>query len=185
MLCLLMQDSANSLSKVLFYLWNWWQFLHACCSPSSSSSRRKNLELMSQRKLPPPVLRRMPEYAGQVFREMYSTQRRRDSVMSILADAVGAADSLAPGSWGVTLDCDRLCLNVGRGASLQLYSDRIFFVVTRSMLYQVDSRAMGVFEDNDSYKYIPDNAEGIISIGQLKYYSAFRKAHFDAIVRAT
>jgi predicted HNH restriction endonuclease len=140
---------------------------------------------MSQKELPPPVLRHMPEYADQVFRDMYSTKRRRDSVMSILADAVVAADSLSPASWGITLNSNRLCFNVGRGASLQLYPDYIFFVVTRSMLEQVDSKAMRVFEDNQSYKYIPDNAEGIIPIGQLKHYSAFRKAHFDAIERST
>ena len=127
----------------------------------------------------------MPEYAYQVFLDMYSTKRRRDSVMSILADAVVAANSVAPASWGITLDSDRLCFNVGRGASLQLCPDCIFFVVTRSMLKQVNSKAMSVFEDNHSYKYIPDNAEGIIPIGRLKHYSAFRKAHFDAIDRAT
>jgi hypothetical protein len=56
---------------------------------------------MSQKELPLPLLRGMPEYAEQVFRDMYSTKRRRDSVKSILADAVVAADSVAPASWGV------------------------------------------------------------------------------------
>ena len=140
---------------------------------------------MSQKQLPRPLLRGMPEYAEQVFRDMYSTKRRRESVKSILADAVVAADSVAPASWGITLNSDRLIFNVGRGASLQLYPDCIVFVVTRSMLEHVDSKAMSVFEDNQSYKYIPDNAEGIIPIGQLKHYSAFRKAHFDAIERST
>jgi len=78
--------------------------------------------------------RRNPQKAGQVLEELFPDTHVRGLVTTILGDAIQTAARVAPKSWGVSLFPSRLCLNVGRGAVLQLCPNRIVFIATRSQM---------------------------------------------------
>lgn len=144
-------------------------------------------DMTTQSKQLQPELRSSPQFVEFILRRMYSTERVLKSVARILADTIATADAVASASWGVTLGLnrDRLCLNVGRGAVPQLDPDDISVIVTESMLPELSSGALDMFSDDYHCKYISDNVEGIIPIGDLESYRSLRRAHHDAVERST
>ena len=109
-----------------------------------------------------PVLRWSVDYAEEKFEYLYPLKRQRDAVCRILAEAISVADTTAPSSWNVTLDVqrDRIGLNVGQGAVLQLIPDGIYLITTESLLSE---HADDLLTDIDHYRYVADNVEGFLA----------------------
>jgi hypothetical protein len=128
--------------------------------------------------------RRNPQKAGQILEGLFPDTDTRAVVIKILVDAIQTAARIAPKSWGVSLFPAKFCLNVGRGAVLQLCPNKIVFMVTGSRLEGLTRRARSSFRDNQAYRFIPDAIEGSLADARLDCYAAFRPAHMDLIERA-
>jgi len=130
-----------------------------------------------------PILRWSVDYAEERFHQLYPTKRRRDAACRILADAISVADGVAPASWNVTLDVQRqrIGLNVGQGAVLQLLPEGFYIIVTETLLTE---SASDLLSEHDHYRYIADNIEGFLAVEDVKYYRQLRDAHHDLIERS-
>ena len=130
-----------------------------------------------------PILRLSVDYAEEKFQQLYPTKRRRDAACRILAEAISVAEGVAPSSWNVTLDVqsERICLNVGQGAVLQLIPDGLYMITTSS---QLDDGLFELFPENNRYRYVADTFEGFLAIEDLKHYRRLRNAHHDLIERS-
>ncbi len=130
-----------------------------------------------------PILRWSVDYAEEKFHQLYPTKRRRDVVCRILSDAISVAHGVAPGCWNVTLDVqrERICLNVGQGAVLQLIPDGLYMITTLS---QLNDGLFELFPENERYRYVADTFEGFLAIEGLKHYRRLRNAHHDLIERS-
>lgn len=123
------------------------------------------------------------DYAEAKFQQLYRTKRRRDVVCRILSEAISVANGVALGCWNVTLDVqrERICLNVGQGAVLQLIPDGLYLITTLSLL---DDGLFELFPENERYRYVADTFEGFLAIEDLKHYRRLRNAHHDLIERS-
>ena len=130
-----------------------------------------------------PILRWSVDYAEEKFQQLYPTKRRRDAACRILAEAISVANGVASGCWNVTLDVqrERICLNVGQGAVLQLIPAGLLMIVTLS---QLDDGLSELFPENNRYRYVADTFEGFLAIEDLKHYRHLRNAHHDLIERS-
>ena len=130
-------------------------------------------------------LRRDPKAAARVFGQMFPDARDAEAVMHILSDAIKHASRASSSSWGLSLFPNRVCLNVGRGAVLQLLADSMIFIVTGRRLRALSKRdkAAFVFSGRD-YNFVPDAVEGWLNGNAQTAYRPLAAAHHDLIERA-
>jgi hypothetical protein len=130
------------------------------------------------------AIRRDKREAERIISTLFPRDTDRKLALRILADSIGSAASEAPGSWGTSLFQHRVCLNVGRGAVLQLYAGGILFIVTGRLFNALPAATRRVFKINGKYKFIADALEGRLSAANLTHYESFKAAHTDLIKRA-
>ena len=129
-------------------------------------------------------IRRDKREAERILSELFPRATDRKLALRILADSIGCAASVAPGSWGTSLFPDRVCLNVGRGAVLQLLPREIVFIVTERLFKALPAATRRVFRINGKYKFIADALEGRLSTANFTHYESFKPAHTNLIERA-
>ncbi len=130
------------------------------------------------------TVRRDERQAERIVAALFPLDTGREVALRILADSIACAARVAPASWGTSLFHQRICLNVGRGAVLQLYPEGIVFIVTGALFNTLPAAVRRVFRINRTYKFIPDALEGRLSATHLSHYGSFRQAHIDLIERA-
>jgi hypothetical protein len=122
--------------------------------------------------------------AERIIGDLFPDQSQRSLVLKILADAIFCAARSSPASWGISLFEQRLCMNVGRGAVLQLYPNEILFIVTGRLFDMLSREERTPFRFNRQYSFVSDAVEGWLSARSLSKYGPFIRAHTDLIERA-
>ena len=130
-------------------------------------------------------LRHDPERAQQVLEDLLPEPETQRQVLSILAAAIARAHRISPASWGITLDSDRICLNVGRAAVMQVMADKVRLIVLKTIFESLEPDAQNAFlRTNQIYKFVPGALEGDVLDKNLEHYAVFERAHQDLIERA-
>jgi hypothetical protein len=129
-------------------------------------------------------IRSNPIEARRIVESLVPTSRARDALFAFVAKTITTAHRLSPASWGTSLFPRRVCVNVGRGAVIQVFEGGALLIVTGGQLGELRRADRALLEFNHQYSFVPDAHEGYLETGSFHRLPAFASAHADLVERA-
>jgi hypothetical protein len=122
--------------------------------------------------------------AGAVLKGLFTSTDDMIFVSTLVVKDILAASRIASASWALALFPDCIRLNVGRGAVLQIYRDKVIFHVSASIFDSLPKAKKRNFHFHQEYGFIPDAIEGRLVGVPRQVFEPFDLCHTDLVERA-